>query len=251
MNVLQKGGFTVVVATVVASAIILSTGKSAADSSDNSVQPLSSTGGEIQKNISQSHALTAPEQVKIQTLAPPPGPFLIGGAQLEAKDKVIAPETLMTPKAPHAPVSKAVASQVNISTEEAPNVQSPESARKKPVLHVEKAETPEFKREKPGIVAELGDAPKAPVMKPALKVAPDQPIWMQKPPTKPVISNSPAIGGVAPQRYMYIPVPMYQSAHMQYYNPSAGHFIAPQLDAEKAAPTNSNQAIEIKKGNSE
>jgi len=109
MSILHKGTLTVVVATVIASGMIVLTGNSVAEDKEKTKANMgnavsSKQSGEMPKKLITIEKKTDEAVGKVSTdvvnniaLAPPPGPFLSEGAVVSAQKSLLAP---VAPKAP-------------------------------------------------------------------------------------------------------------------------------------------------------
>lgn len=112
MNVLQKGGLTVVLATIITSALIILTGTSTAE--NNKANVLTSSPEKNLKNLSVAESadktegsIVVDQQIQeAELVPPPPGPFFGNAGTPKVEKKILA--SPKSPKAPKLPVLKAV-----------------------------------------------------------------------------------------------------------------------------------------------
>lgn len=237
MNVLPKGILTVMVATLIASILILWTGKSIAESDTDTTKVLN------KKTVVDQ----VEEKVKVTSPAPP-GPFFLGKSidndlsrLNDSKIVPVAPKTSVIKEQKNKQLSaetpkKPVSPEMNVKSPDLKMMKPPQAKTAKRIGPSVTA--PEFKRTIPSfpVIPE-----KAPVMKQQIPDIPqrpkqvvmprNKPIWTQKPPVNAQVSPPKPVGKdvskrlpptlsrpknmiVPPppkQRYMYVPMPMYPS----------------------------------------
>lgn len=229
MSIFQKGTLTVVIATVIASGMIVLTGNTVADDKskagthDRGMTPSSKQLNLMPSNVKQVDKATEEKKGEIPmaivnssaSLSPPPGPFL-NESVIKSTQK-----SLSGPVAPKAPISeKPKQPAKSLSLKAAPTLS-----------HVEPTIKPTTSAEQPPLPATMPEfkvvAPVAPInhfKQPEVKSI-EPPIWMQKGnitrnnsesntkqyqstngmPKTSLNNNHPA------QQYIYVPVPMMPS----------------------------------------
>ena len=230
MSVLQKGVLTVVGATLVASALILSNGKTTAEpkgGSNDGTTSLNAKNSVLKKSKAlQSASLKAKDQGII--LAPPPiGPFQIASpSRMVETMKLNGGSNSKAPNVPQKAIfkrSQPAFPDIKVKAPIAPKqaVVIP----KMPVLSKVKPQKPQK-----AVASQL-----RPIMPSENK---KRPINTHQQPRQPKqTSQTPFTVNPPVQRYMYVPVPMYQPQ------------FAPQMPASSMYPDNSAKAMKKQKNN--